>query len=308
MRIYTITLNPAYDVHAYIDTFTPYHENLAHLQSKIAGGKGVNISRALKNADVQHTAIVVIGTENGAEFKAELDACGLTCNYIHKPGRIRENLTFHCGNAPETRISFSGFSVDNDLLKQLESQLEVDEDTYITYTGRNPNGISTDDAIAFLKKLQERGAKIILDSKSFDLPQMLAVRPWLIKPNQEEISELMGCNINSFEECLEKAKTFSDNGIENVMVSLGEKGALLITKDNTYIATPPSIDAVSTIGAGDSSIAGFLEATYHGLSPEKRIATAVAFGSAACTTEGTEPPIYSTVLEILEKVIVKTIG
>jgi 1-phosphofructokinase len=80
------------------------------------------------------------------------------------------------------------------------AQLEIDSDTYITYTGRNPSGISTSDAITFLKKLQDRGAKIILDSKSFNLEQILAVRPWLIKPNQEEISELMGCEINSFEE------------------------------------------------------------------------------------------------------------
>lgn len=307
MKLYTLTLNPAYDVHAYIDAFTPYHENLAELQSKIAGGKGVNISRALNNASVDHTAIVVLGTENGAEFKSELDSCGLHCIYFQQPGRIRENLTFHCGNAPETRISFSGFHVDNDLLDRIESHLEIDQDTYITYTGRNPNGISTDEAIAFLKRLQNRGAKIILDSKSFDLEQIIAVRPWLIKPNQEEISELMGCEITCFEDCLEKAKTFSNHGIENVMVSLGEKGALLITGENAYIATPPAINAISTIGAGDSSIAGFLEATYRGLPPEQRIATAVSFGSAACMTEGTEPPVYTQVQELLKQITIHTV-
>ena len=302
MRLYTLTLNPAYDVHAYIDTFAPYHENLAELQSKIAGGKGVNISRALKNASVEHTAIVVLGTDNGAEFRAELESCGVTCIYLQQPGRIRENLTFHCGNAPETRISFSGFRVDKDLLDRVESQIEIDDDTYITYTGRNPSGISTDEAIAFLGRLQDKGAKIILDSKSFDLDQILAVRPWLIKPNQEEISELFDCEITSFEECLEKANIFSANGVENVMVSLGEKGALLISNGKTYIATPPAIDAISTIGAGDSSIAGFLEATYHGLAPELRLATAVSFGSAACMTEGTEPPVYSQIQEILKNI------
>ncbi len=307
MKLYTLTLNPAYDVHAYIDSFAPYHENLAQLQSKIAGGKGVNISRALNNASVEHTAIVVLGAENGAEFKAELDHCGLNCIYIEQPGRIRENLTFHCGNAPETRISFSGFCVDKDLLNRVENEMVIDEDTYITYTGRNPTGISTDEAIAFLKKLQAKGAKIILDSKSFDLAQILAVRPWLIKPNQEEISELLNCEINDFNDCIEKAKFFSENGIENVMVSLGEKGALLINNGNAYIATPSAIDAVSTIGAGDSSIAGFLEATHRGLSPEQCLAVAVSFGSAACMTEGTEPPAYSQTQEILRSVTLKTI-
>ena len=302
MKLYTLTLNPAYDVHAYIDNFTPYHENLAELQSRIAGGKGVNISRALKNAAVEHTAIVVLGSDNGAEFKAELEDFGLSCIYLEQPGRIRENLTFHCGNAPETRISFSGFHVNNDLLDLVESQMEIDDNTYITYTGSNPSGISTDDAICFLRKLQEKGAKIILDSKSFNLEQILKVRPWLIKPNQEEISVLFGCEINSFEECLEKANIFSKNGVENVMVSLGEKGALLINNGKTYIATPPAVKAVSTIGAGDSSIAGFLEATYRGLTDEQRLATAVSFGSAACMTEGTEPPVYTQVQDILKSV------
>lgn len=307
MKLYTLTLNPAYDVHAYIETFTPYHENLAKLESKIAGGKGVNISRALKNAAIDHTAIVVLGAENGAEFKSELNACGLHCIYIEKPGRIRENLTFHCGNAPETRISFSGFSVDGSLLEQVEAQLEIDADTYITYTGRNPSGISTEEAIAFLKRLQDKGAKIILDSKSFDLEQIFAVRPWLIKPNQEEISELLDCEINSFDECLEKANTFAQNAVTNVMVSLGEKGALLLSGGNTYIATPPAIKAVSTIGAGDSSIAGFLAATYQGHSPAQCLATAVSFGSAACLTEGTLPPEQDQVVQILKDVVIQTL-
>ena len=302
MRIYTLTLNPAYDVHAYIEQFAPYHENLAQLQSKIAGGKGVNISRALKNVSVDHTAIVVLGTENGAEFRQELSDCGLHCIYLEMPGRIRENLTFHCGNAPETRISFSGFQVNGVLLTQVEEMLEIDSDTYITYTGRNPSGITTDEAIGFLKRLQAKGAKIILDSKSFDLEQILAVRPWLIKPNQEEISELLDCEINTFDECLDKANVFAQNGITNVMVSLGEKGALLISGDKTYIASPPSINAVSTIGAGDSSIAGFLAAIYRGLSPAECLAAAVSFGSAACLTEGTEPPEYEQIVEIRKQV------
>lgn len=305
MRIYTLTLNPAFDVHAYIETFTPYHENLAQMQSKIAGGKGVNISRALVNAGIDHTAAVVVGNENATDFTKELQDSGLNCFLIEKDGRIRENLTFHCGNAPETRISFAGFTLDPSIFDVLEQQLVVDDDTYITYTGRNPSGITTDDAMRFLKRLQAKGAKIILDSKSFGLQDMYDLKPWLIKPNQEEISELLQCVIHNFDECLEKAKIFAENGIENVMVSLGEQGAMLICDGMAMIATPPQIEAISTIGAGDSSIAGFLCATYHGLSPQERIATAVSFGTAACMTEGTKPPEYQQAMNILKKVIIK---
>ena len=307
MKIYTLTLNPAYDVHAYIDEFTPYHENLAHLQSKIAGGKGVNISRALNNAGICHTAMVVVGSQNAADFKKEITDCGIESVFIERPGMIRENLTFHCGNAPETRISFSGFSLDRDILDVLNTQMTIDSDTYVTFTGRLPKGISVQDAIGFLKKLQDQGAKIILDSKSFALEDIFTIRPWLIKPNQEEISELFGCEINTFDDCLQKAKVFCDRGVTNVMVSLGEQGALLLNGGNTYIATPPAVEAVSTIGAGDSTIAGFLTATYQGLTPEQCLAVAVSFGTAACLTEGTQPPVYAQANEILDKITVKTI-
>lgn len=307
MKIYTLTLNPAYDVHAYIETFTPYHENLAQMQSKIAGGKGVNISRALVNAGIDHTAVVVVGNENATDFTKELQDAGLNCFLIEKDGRIRENLTFHCGNAPETRISFAGFALDPSIFDVLEQQLVVDDDTYITYTGRNPSGITTADAMCFLKKLQAKGAKIVLDSKSFGLEDMYELKPWLIKPNQEEISELLECEIHNFDECVEKATIFAKNGIENVMVSLGEQGALLISNGEAIVATPPQIKAVSTIGAGDSSIAGFLCATYHGLSPQERIATAVSFGTAACMTEGTKPPEYQQAMIILKKIIIRNL-
>ena len=290
MKIYTLTLNPAYDVHAFTETFSACHENLATILSKDAGGKGVNISRALLNAGVDHTAIIVLGKENAGDFKADIDKTGLTCVYLEKDGRIRENLTLHCANSPETRISFAGFTVDSSIFDELRAYIEVDDNTIITFTGRNPSGISSEEALVFLKELQAKGAKIVLDSKSFSLEQILELRPWLIKPNQEEISEYLNCNIDTFEECVEKAGVFASHGITNVMVSLGEQGAMLLNGGNCYIATAPKIDVVSTIGAGDSSIAGFIAATQQGLSPEQCLATAVSFGSAACTTSGSQPP------------------
>lgn len=290
MKIYTLTLNPAYDVHAFTQTFSACHENLATIQSKDAGGKGVNISRALLNAGIDHTAIIVLGKENSGDFKADIDRTGLSCVYLEKDGRIRENLTIHCATDPETRISFAGFSVDNSIFDELRNCMEIDRDTIVTYTGRNPKGISTEEVLSFLLELQEKGAKIVLDSKSFSLEQLLQLRPWLIKPNQEEISEYLNCNIDTFEECVEKAEIFANHGIENVMVSLGEQGAMLLNGGNCYIANAPKIDVVSTIGAGDSSIAGFIAATEQGLTPEQCLATAVSYGSAACTTSGSQPP------------------
>ena len=307
MKIYTITLNPAYDVHAYAEHFAPFHENLAAVTSREAGGKGVNLSRALKNGGTENTAVVVLGKDNCAEFIAELEAAGLQTILLKKPGRIRENLTLHCAEQPETRISFSGFAVDDSLLNEVAALLDVDTDTVITFTGRVASGMSMDKVKAFLKNLQAKGAKIVLDSKSFSLEDIFEVQPWLIKPNQEEISEYLGCEVSTIEQAIQKAKIFADHNVTNVMVSLGEQGALLLNGEHCYIATPPVINAISTIGAGDSSLAGFIAAAEKGENAAGCLKTAVTYGTAACLTAGTLPPRKEDLERIIPQVSVKEV-
>ena len=302
MRIYTLTLSPAYDVHASADTFAAFHENLATVTSRDAGGKGVNISRALAAGGGHSTAVVVLGKENAAEFQKALDDAGLDRRVFLRDGRIRENLTLHCPGVPETRISFTGFSVDAEVLEQVRNAMRIEPGTVVTFTGRVPSGIDMTQVKAFLKDLQGSGALIVLDSRSFGLEDILQVRPWLIKPNQEEISMLCGCEIETMEQALEKAQIFADAGIENVMVSLGGDGALLIRDGKVYRAVPPAITPVSTIGAGDSSIAGFIAAAQQGKAPDECLKWAAAYGAAACLTAGSQPPREEMIRDILEKV------
>ncbi len=305
MKIYTITLNPAYDVHAYAEHFAPFHENLANVTSREAGGKGVNLSRALKNGGTENTAIVVLGKDNCAEFKAELQTAGVNTLFLEKPGRIRENLTLHCANAPETRISFSGFPAEDSLLEEVSNLLAVDEQTVITFTGRVASGMSMEKVKAFLRNLQNQGAKIVLDSKSFSLEDIFEISPWLIKPNQEEISEYLNCPVNTIHEAVEKARIFARHGVVNVMVSLGEQGAMLLNGEECYIATPPAIHAISTIGAGDSSLAGFIAAAQRGEDAAGCLKNAVTYGTAACLTEGSLPPTAEAIAAIYPQVDVK---
>ena len=288
MKIYTLTLNPAYDVHAYAKSLTLNCENLAEIESREAGGKGVNISRALFGCQIPSTAIIVLGKENGDEFKNAISM--MNCVLLEKEGRIRENFTFHHESGSETRISFSGFAVDDGILQEVLDNIVIDNDTVVTFTGRIPSGVSKTQAKEFLKTLQSKGARIVLDSKSFTLEDIFEIKPWLIKPNQEEISDYLGCEINTLSEVIEKAAVFTEHGITNTMVTLGERGAALLTEDKVYTASCPAIEAISTIGAGDSTIAGFLAGTYAGESVDGCLKTAVSYGTAACLSAGTLPP------------------
>lgn len=307
MKIITLTLNPAFDVHCSAEHFEAEHENLAIITEREAGGKGVNISRALTVNKVDNLAILAVGEDNGDDFCRELDKDSMKYSKITLPGRIRENITIHTKDAPETRISFTGFDTDKTLLGLFEEKLAamIEDGDLVTFTGRVPSGIAMSDVKAFLSRLCAKGAKIVIDSRSFSKDDLVEMHPWLIKPNEEEIAVYLNREVNSFESVLDGAKELFDSGIENVMISLGAEGALLVCAEGCFIARPPRIKALSTIGAGDSSIAGFMAAAADGKSAGDMLRTAVSYGSAACMSAGTRPPMPEDVCDIYGKVSVE---
>lgn len=307
MKIITLTLNPAFDIHCYVEHFAPYHENLARITDYDPSGKGINISRALCAGGVDNLAFAVLGDENGDSFVKGLEKSGLTLRTVTVKGRIRENITLHTEGADETRISFSGFSADESLLdRTLEAlESEIEEGSLITFTGRVPGGIGMPAIQKFLSELTRRGAHVVIDSKSFGLSDLIDAKPWLIKPNEEEISEYLNRPIEHFEEVLSAARELHESGIENVMISLGGKGALLVCREGAFVATPPSIRPLSTIGAGDSSVAGFLAAAAAGESSADCLKRAVSYGTSACLTEGTRPPRSEDLAPVYRQVTVK---
>lgn len=302
MKIITLTLSPAFDMHCHADALRLDHENLIHLDLCQAGGKGVNISRALAKNGTENLALLVLGEENAHSFLKNLAQDGVSWDAITVPGRIRENITIHVANAPETRLSFPGFPVTEDLLEQVSQKLlsRVDGNTVITMTGRVPEGMGVEAVMELLRRAAERGARIVVDSRSFTLDHLKALKPWLIKPNQEEISAYLGREVKTLEETLREARALQEAGIENVMISMGGDGALLVCPQGAFTATPPAVEVRSTIGAGDSAIAGFLSCPDP--DPKKRLTQAVAYGTAACMTEGTLPPTPEDIEAILPKI------
>ena len=309
MKIVTLTLNPAFDVHCYVENFQPFHENLAQVTANEAGGKGVNISRALRANGVESIALIVLGAENGDRFRRQLLADGISFREIATAGRIRENVTLHTNNAPETRISFAGFTASDALIDQVESELYslLEHGDVLTVTGRNPEGVRVERVKTMLNGLRQKGVKIVLDSRSFGKQDVTDVRPWLIKPNEEEIKAYTNIDVKDFSSAKQAAEALRATGIENVMISLGAKGAILCCGQGCYAVRAPKITALSTVGAGDSSIGGFCATAKAGLQHPDLLRHAVAYGSAACMTEGTRPPRPEDVAAILEKLEVITV-
>lgn len=300
--ITTLTLNPVFDVHVNIPELRPGREHLASFRLSEVGGKGINISRVLLAAGIKHSSIVALPRDGGEEFLSVLRSVGVEPKIIECDGRIRENITVHTDGGEETRISFKGFTADASLLTKAEAL--ISDGGTVTFSGSLPEGISKADTEAFLTRLRERGVRLVIDSKSVTLDMIQRIRPWLIKPNAEECEEYFGVLMEK--ELCKVAQKLHTDGIENVMISLGGDGAILAANGKVYRARVPKIDALSTVGAGDSTVAGFIAAD--GKSPDEQLRLAVSYGSAACLVSGTKPPKMGDVMRIYEKVRVEELA
>ena len=306
MKIITLTLSPALDVHCSASDFRAEHENFAQISSRDAGGKGINISRALNAFGTDNTAVVVLGDENGNSFASLLTADKINFIPISTEGAIRENITIHPQNAKETRLSFEGFKGDNSLVDKLDSLTNeiCGEGDILALVGSVPSGITLSRLKKFVLDLKSRGIRIVIDSRSFTPADIAECSPFLIKPNEEEIVAYLGKEIGHISEAFDAAEAIYAKGVSNVMISLGSNGAVLACGDGIFFANAPKILPLSTIGAGDSSIAGFLAAYKDSLPCCECLKYAVAYGSAACLTEGTKPPRREDIEALLGQISV----
>jgi len=301
MKIFTVTLSPAYDVHAQADSLTVGKENLIYSPLRSIGGKGINISAALLAYGVESLAIILAGEDNKDELKEGLRANGIDSKIIKTRGRIRENLTIHTPTG-ETRISYKPEPCDGAALERVIAAIDAKCGDVVTLTGRVPDGIDISRLTDFLSELTVRGVRTVIDSRSLSLSDIIKARPWLIKPNQEEISVYLEREIRNFDDCREAACELSNRGIENVMISMGEGGAMLACSGKVISANAPSVDVRSTVGAGDSAIAGFISAILDGENKSEALRRAVAFGTAACLTDATAPPSREAIDKLTKKI------
>ena len=307
-KIITITLNPAFDLHYGMDKFEAKKENYVRSLSCDAGGKGINISRALLVNGIHNCAYVILGRDNGDRFEKLLKADDMKYVALYTDGSVRENITIHPDNDKETRISLDNFSISDKELDALCEMLlrEIDADTLISFSGRIPKGVEKSAVIDFLKKLANTGAKIAIDSNSFSFDDLNVLHPWFIKPNEQEISTLLGRPVTTHEDAIGVAKDLVAMGVsEEVMISLGALGAVFATKDVAFTVSVPNIRPLSTIGAGDSTVAGYIAGTAEGRSIPDCLKLSAAFGNAACLSEGTRPPKSDDVASLYEKIVVR---
>ena len=280
--IYTLTLNPALDYDMYLkDDLQAEHLNLAHEVNYRAGGKGINVSKVLKNLDVESTAIGFVAGFVGDFIVRDLKKDNIKSEFVELEGNTRINVKVN-GNDKETELTGVSPEITSEKLQELTNKIShLKDGDILVLSGSIPSSISN----KIYKELSENikaNVEIVLDTRG-NLLQDNIHNNLFVKPNIHELREMFNEKLETKAEIVEKCKFFLDKGVKNVILSRGGEGALLVNKDFVLEASVPKGQLINSIGAGDSMVAGFIAGFVKGLSPFR---LAVASGSATAYSYG----------------------
>lgn len=314
--IITVTLNPSIDATVWVQKLD-FEEPTKCLRKKdYSGGKGINVSKTLKALQIDNHAILVVGKGNADKLKDLLDEDSVDYCIIENDGAVRENLAiiFPGGEKGENgekqkllKINFPGFDLSTQVLLEVKNSVlkacAGKRSPLLVFAGSLPNGI---DAAGYKKliiacKNGVNGAQVVLDNDLFSLEDLKEISPLLIKPNHVELAHIFGNETVAPFDVSKHGQELAEF-IPHVLISMGEKGLHYYSNGQKLTARVPIVDVKSTIGAGDSTLAGFIAAFAAKAEIRQALKFAAACGTAAVTLEGTETISRKLAEEIFETV------
>ncbi|OAJ46570.1 1-phosphofructokinase [Pseudomonas marginalis] len=280
-RILTLTLNPALDLTVRLARLDPGEVNRSDTLLTHAAGKGVNVAQVL--ADLGHEVSVggFLGAANPEAFDALIASRGFGDAFVRVPGETRSNIKIAEQDGRVTDINAPGPQVteqaQNALLEKL-AQIAPGFDAVVV-AGSLPRGVSAQWFQRLVTELKSLGLKVALDTSGEALRAGLKAGPWLVKPNTEELADALGHAPDAISQ-------LHQQGVEHVVVSDGAAGVSWYSSNATLHATPPKVTVASTVGAGDSLLAGMLHGLLSGDTPEQTLRRATAIAAMAVTQIG----------------------
>lgn len=303
--IYTVTLNPAIDKTVEIPGFTAGCVNRVVSLREDAGGKGINVSKCLRALGTESVAVVLLAGDAGDRLEELLRQEGLTILSAEIPGQTRTNLKIVDRELGQnTDINEPGPAVKATALRQLLIRLcqRIRPGDVVVLSGSLPQGAAKDTYKEWTQRFQELGAKVLLDADGDCLKLGVEGIPYLIKPNEQELSRLMRRPLETQGQLLGAGRELLARGIGNVVISQGGEGALFLWKEGFYRAKSLSVPVGSTVGAGDSMVAAMAYCLERELPMEKCITLAIAMGAASVMQSGSQAPDIQTVYRLAEQV------
>lgn len=294
--VYTVTFNPAIDVVVSVDVLAPGGIIRTTSQEIYYGGKGVNVSHVLRTLGQDSVVMGFVAGRMGHALESALVDNGLTCDFVRLPeGETRVNTKVRAGEPGEklveTAFNAAGPWVDAEALGQLHSKLhQLAEGDLIVISGGAPAGVPADEYARIVQQLDGRGVKVVVDATGSLLMNTLPHRPFLIKPNDEELAEIVGCDPLDYDALLAGARELHAQGAVNVLVSRGGRGAFLVDENGVlHESDALSGTLVNSVGAGDSTVAGFVHGYLESRDYAHAFKMALVCGAATAFSEGLAP-------------------
>lgn len=287
-KILTLTLNPALDLTVELSRLDAGQVNRSEEMHTHAAGKGVNVAQVLADLGHQVTVSGFLGEDNQQAFETLFAKRGFVDAFIRVPGETRSNIKVAEQDGRITDINGPGPVVDamaqQALLDRLQ-QIAPGHDAVVV-AGSLPRGVTAQWLRELIERLNALGLKVALDSSGEALRAALQASPWLIKPNTEELAHALGCEVVSPIAEAQAAARLHGQGIEHVVISHGADGVNWFSVGSALHASPPKVSVASTVGAGDSLLAGMLHGLLSADTPEQTLRTATAIAAMAVTQIG----------------------
>ncbi|MDV7188314.1 1-phosphofructokinase family hexose kinase [Lutibacter sp. TH_r2] len=304
MNIITLTLNPALDKSAKVDQVIPDQKLKCHSIQYQAGGGGVNISRVLNVLQVKNKCICTIGGDTGLNLKNHLLKENINLTAISVEAWTRENLSIVDKQTQlQYRFGMPGGELSLNEIEQIKTIInnEASENSILVLSGSISEKMPLDLYVKIIQMVKEKNIKIIVDTSEKALMETLKENVFLIKPNQKELAQLAGKEfLTKKEQEVFAMELVNSNRAKYVVVSLGARGAFLASSEGVFYKNTPSVKVKSTIGAGDSMVAGMVFAIQNGFSSEEILKWGVVCGTATTMSEGTNLASKKNINTVLE--------
>jgi 1-phosphofructokinase family hexose kinase len=304
--IYTLTLNPAVDLELQIDQFQFNSVTRALNSRNDCGGKGFNVSRMLNNLGIESTAMGFIGGYNGQRLQSQLTSLGIKTQFTEIQGETRTNVSIVSQNQQHIKVNESGPKISAPELKALIAMIKqnLNAGDWWVLGGSLPKGIDNTVYAELITLIEEAGAFAILDSSGEALKLGCLAHPTLAKPNLEEAQQLLELTTVQVDAPAAWSTALPKSGAKNLVVSLGESGALLVTAKEYKKAASPQIIEVNPIGAGDSMVAGIVWRLSLGETLQQALPYGLACGAATASRPGTELGTLKQVMELMKTTMI----
>jgi len=300
--IHTITPNPALDLSYLVDSFKFDDSVRAKKVWRDAGGKGINLSRVAARLNHPTVAMGFIGGRSGDEIEDLLKAEGVRTWFNRIGSSTRTNTIIQDADNRQLRISAPGPTVTKKEEEALRKNIfNLKAPDFLALGGSLLKGMDDDFYNQISKQAMAEGIKVVVDADNENLRKAVENRVFLIKPNQHELERLTNKTIRNFQDAIEASRELLDK-VEIVLCSLGPQGAILVSKEQSWLAHAPKVEVDSAVGAGDSLLAGALVAIAENKSLDEVLKLAVACGSATATSPGTTLCHYEVVKELYDLV------